>query len=167
MTTQTAAPKEEQAPAPEQAQPDQQQQTLEQPQPAEERLSRLEDETRELKALAADNNRILNEILDAFSYGAGRATILVHSIGASGELLLRSPISVWIQRDDDQMLAIVPEFQAVGEGATELQALSDAMAELKELYEELMSLPDEGLGWLPMKWKRVLKMLVIDDGSDV
>ena len=112
MTTQTAAPKEEQG----EAQPDQQQQTSEQAQPAEERLSRLEDETRELKALAADNNRILNRMLDLYYSGAGCPTMLIHSIGKSGELLLRSPISVLIQRDDDEVLAEVPEFHVLGGG---------------------------------------------------
>ena len=163
MTTQTATPKEEQAQDQEQPQLSGEEQT----QPVEERLSRLEAESRELKALASENNRILNEILDAFSQGTGSATMLVHSIGASGELLLRSPISVWIQVDEDQTLATIPEFEIVGEGVTEPEALSDAMVYLKELYEDLMSLPDEGLGKLPRKWKRVLKMLVIEDGSDV
>ena len=41
------------------------------------------------------------------------------------------------------------------------------MTQLKELYEDLMSIPDNELGYLPTRWKRVLKALVIDDGSDV
>ena len=167
MTTQTAAPTDEQAQAPEQAQPAPEEQAAEQPQPAEERLSRLEDENREMKALAAENNRILNEILDAFSQGTGSPTMLIHSIGKSGELLLRSPISVLIQRDDEEVLAEVPEFHVVGGGHTQPAAVDDAMTQLKELYEDLMSIPDNELGYLPTRWKRVLKALVVDDGAKV
>ena len=162
MTTQTASPKEEL----EQGQP--QSSEEEQPQPTEERLARLEAENRELKELAAENNRILNEIRDAFYVGVIPRTMLIHSIGVSGELLLRSPISVWVQEDDDgQVLADVPEFHVVGEGAVEPDALAEAMIFLKELYEDLMSTPDEQLGTLPKKWKRILKHLVIDDGAEV
>lgn len=162
MTTQTATPKEEL----EQEQP--QSSEEEQPQPVDERLAHLEAENRELKALAAENNRLLNEIRDAFYVGVIPRTMLIHSIGVVGELMLRSPISVWIQKDDDdQVLAEIPEFEVVGEGAVEPDALADAMIFLKELYEDLMSTPDEQLGTLPKKWKRILKHLVIDDGAKV
>ena len=163
MTTQTATPKEEQTQAPEQPQPA----GGEQAQPVEERLSRLEAENRELKALAADNNRILNRMLDLYSSGAGCPTMLIHSIGKSGELLLRSPISVLIQDDEGEILAEVPEFHVLGGGITQPAAVDDAMAQLKELYEDLMSIPDNELGYLPTRWKRVLKALVIDDGAKV
>ena len=163
MTTQAATPKEE-LEAQEQPQPSEEEQS----QPVEERLSLLEDENRELKALAAENNRLLDEIRDAFFVGIIPRTMLIHSIGASGELLLRSPISVWVQQDDDgQVLAVIPEFEVVGGGAVEPDALADAMIFLKELYEDLMSAPDEKLGMLPKRWKRVLKHLVIDDGAKV
>ena len=163
MTTQTTTPKEEQAQA---QQP--QSSEEEQPQLTEERLARLEADNRELKALAAENNRLLDEIRDAFFVGSIPRTMLIHSIGVSGELLLRSPISVWVQKDDDgQVLAEIPEFEVVGEGAVEPDALADAMSFLKELYEDLMSTPDEELGMLPKRWKRVLRNLVFDDAAKV
>ena len=88
--------------------------------------------------------------------------MLAHSIGLSGELLLRSPISLWIEEDEGQALAEAPEFHIVGEGATEPEAITDAMIQLKDLYDDLMDTPDENLGALPKRWKRVLKNLVID-----
>ena len=171
MTTQTATPKEEQAQA-QQPQPSDEEQAQSseegQPQLTEERLTRLEADNRELKALAAENNRLLDEIRDAFFVGVIPRTMLIHSIGISGELLLRSPISVWVQKDDDgQVLAEIPEFEVVGEGAVEPDALADAMSYLKELYEDLMSTPDDELGNLPMRWKRVLRNLVFDDAAKV
>ena len=171
MTTQTATTEEEQAQSqqPQSSEEEQPQSSEEeQPQLTEERLARLEAENRELKVLAAENNRLLNQIRDAFFVGTIPRTMLIHSIGVSGELLLRSPISVWVQQDDDgQVLADVPEFHVVGDGITQPDAVADAMAQLKELYEDLMSTPDTKLGALPMRWKRVLKNLVIDDGANL
>ena len=96
-----------------------------------------------------------------------RNTMLAHSIGLSGELLLRSPISLWIEEDEGQALAEAPEFHIVGEGATEPEAITDAMIQLKDLYDDLMDTPDENLGALPKRWKRVLKNLVIDHAPNL
>ncbi len=131
------------------------------------RLSRLESETSDLKSLMGRANRVLDETLGRLSSTTDRNAMLVHSIGLSGELLLRSPISVLIEEDEGQMLAEAPEFQMVGEGATEPEAVTDVMIQLKDLYDDLMATPDEKLGALPKRWKRVLKNLVIDNAPNL
>ena len=132
----------------------------------ERRLSRLESETGELKSLMSTVNRVLEEILGLLSPTTGRNAMLIHSIGLSGELMLRSPISLWVEEDGGQVLAEAPEFHMVGEGATEPEAITAVMIQLKDLYDDLMATPDEKLGALPKRWKRVLKHLVINDAPD-
>jgi hypothetical protein len=109
---------------------------------------------------------ILTEIREDIRHGI-RVQSAIYSIGVAGDFLLRTPVSILLEEDEEGVLASAPEFEVVGEGPTEPDAIADLKMQLGELHLELMSTPDEELGPLPLSWKRILLHLTISDDSQV
>jgi len=79
---------------------------------------------------------------------------------------LRSPISARIEVYDEEVLAIMPELEIYGEGASEIEALDDLETEIIELYEYLKSVSQKQLGKSPKKWKKILDSLIIQKSAN-
>lgn len=122
--------------------------------------------TREAKSALDECISLLTDIREEIRHGM-RVQSTIYSIGVAGELLLRTPISILIEEDEEGVLATAPEFEVVGDGPTEPDAIADLKIQLGELHDELISEPDEELGPLPLTWKRILLHLTKCDDSQI
>lgn len=87
----------------------------------------------------------------------------INSIIIDGrDVILTRPLFIILEEyeDEKEITVRIPEFQAAGFGADELQAINELKIFLGELYEDLNSKSDETLGTLPTQWKLILRELV-------
>lgn len=131
----------------------------------EKQIEGMSNESAALKSILTECTSLLREVLDQLSALAGRTHTTIHSAGSTGELLLRAPLSVLVEEDEGQVLATVSEFEMVGEGETEPDAVADLKSQLGALYDDIITTPDQELGKLPRSWKRILEHLVIKDAT--
>jgi len=78
----------------------------------------------------------------------------------SDEYILNTSLSVGLEINEDEVLAVIPELELYGEGSTEIEALDDLENEMIELYKYLTSIPDENLGKSPKKWKKIITSMI-------
>ncbi len=79
---------------------------------------------------------------------------------ASSDYVLIEPIDVILEYLTDETLAIIPELELYGEGATDSEALVDLKDELITLFEDLNAIPEKKLGKLPRVWKRIVNRMI-------
>lgn len=95
----------------------------------------------------------------------------INSITIDGtDTLLDRPMFILIEEyeGNDEVVARIPELQAEGFGATEIQAINELKAFVGELYQDLASTPNENLGRLLLQSKLILQGVAgqIDDIPD-
>jgi len=78
----------------------------------------------------------------------------------SDEYELCQPVEVMLKIYPDEVLALIPELELYGEGATEFEAVNDLKIEIIDLVRELEEISDEELGTDPKMWKKTLATLV-------
>ena len=89
-------------------------------------------------------------------------TLLLDSLH-SKELVLRHPLPVYVEQDDNgEFVAYAPDLNVYGIGGTEFGALSDLRAEVVELY---MDLREANLGSAMSTVFDYLRSVVVDNAS--
>lgn len=91
------------------------------------------------------------------------ATSITGIIAQGREHPLRTPLMVSLIHGDEEVMAGLPEFEAIGVGQSPSDAIVDLKEHLGELYLDLMSTSDGAMGVLPRRWKASLGMLVDTD----
>ena len=79
---------------------------------------------------------------------------------------LKHPIDIIFKTSDNEILAIMPDLEIYGEGANEIEALSDIKAEIIDLFEYLNSVAPSHLGKLPKRWKKIVNSLIEKDNAN-
>ena len=114
-----------------------------------ERLSRIEENIREVKAMLQENLRQETVIIP----------VQIYSL-PSEKYKLRAPVDVILEIHADEALALLPELTLCGEGGNQLEAIDDLKTDIVDLLEDLEGIPEADLGEAPKLWKRSLGLMV-------
>lgn len=83
----------------------------------------------------------------------------IFSLPADGYQLL-TPINVVLKHYNDEILAILPDFELVAEGGNEIEAINNLKLEFLDLFDDLNEMEDEGLGEIMKIWKKTINQLI-------
>ncbi len=75
-------------------------------------------------------------------------------------LKLKEPLDIIYKIYPEEVLALLPELELVGEGINEMHALEDLKCEFLDLYEYLAEMPEEKLGQGPRAWKHIFQRII-------
>lgn len=89
-----------------------------------------------------------------------RVSTKIYDLGSKKHTLVEPIDAIYDYLLQDEILAIFPELELYGEGATESEARADLQNELIDLFEDLDSTPDSDLGDIPKAWKRILNRII-------
>ena len=90
-------------------------------------------------------------------------TSITGIIAQGREHPLKTPLMVSLIHGDEEVMAGLPEFEAIGVGQSPSDAIADLKEHMGELYLDLMSTSDGAIGVLPRRWKASLGRLVDTD----
>lgn len=103
---------------------------------------------------------ILKEQVSKFKEVPQVVTAKMYSL-TSNEYELTNTIDIILKIFPNEVLALIPDLEIYGEGATEPEAINDLKMELIDLYEDLVDITDEKLGKFPKTWKKIVKTFII------
>ncbi len=73
---------------------------------------------------------------------------------------LKKPIDAIIKFYPNEVLAVIPDLEIVGEGNNEIEALNDLKLELIDLFDDLKDIPENKLGKYPKSWKKIITSII-------
>jgi hypothetical protein len=83
----------------------------------------------------------------------------------SEDLEVLEPIPIVIEETEGEVIASFPELEVFAVATGEAEAVSSLKKAIRELYYELIDIPQEQLGRVPQSWKRVLNKVIGRVGS--
>ena len=126
-------------------------------------LNELKQQIKSLEHAVSACLELIGSLSDYAENAVSYQTATINSITIDDDdIILARPLFFLIEEyaDDDEVVARIPELQANGFGKTEVDAINELKLTLGELYQDLMDTPNEGLGRLPLQWKRILQEVV-------
>jgi len=88
--------------------------------------------------------------------------IIIRDILFDGYTLVE-PIKAFLEICQDEVLAVIPELELVGDGSNMFEAVNELKLELVDLFTDLKDIPEENLGKKPRSWKKIICSLVNHD----